>query len=223
MIKRNELGSISKEIAESILSSGIPLAAYTRRALQSILDVDGDNQRWNDVAATFTMTEGATTYKDKVAEAQFSGTTLWDEKRVDDDGNVVIPFQIKVSFFFDSAQTDDLEKTEEQLCLAQHALQLVKELKSKHAWTYPCIIRTAAEEAARLDMVQRDAVLDKVRMLSEFPRKGMRVGATRQVARDIYANVPDGEYEVTYHDGPVYIKTYKVSVRPATVSLHRVS
>jgi len=222
MIKRNELGSISKEIAESILSSGIPLAAESRRALLATLN--SNEQRWSDVAAIFAMTEDATSYKDKVADVQFSGSTLWDEKRVDDDGNVVAPFQIKVSFFFGGSPPGaDLEKTEEQLLVANHALQLVKELKSKHAWTYPCFIRTAAEEAARLDRVQRDAVLDKVRTLTEFPRKGMRVDAIRMLPHDIYAGVPDGEYQVTYDDDRGSVKTYKVSVCPAAVSLHRVS
>lgn len=222
MIKRNELLNLSKQIAADVLAAGLPLDKDSLHSLESLVacEVDAD-ARWCDVSADFAVDQESSWYRD--ARIEFRGETKWDDEIRDEEGNVVANFKVRMSFRSDSTDTSNLEKAEAQLDLAMQALKLAKDLKAKYEGTTKYVIRTAAEEAERKAKQARSELVAKVGRLTEFPRNGLRVGGGRQVSRELYAGIPDGEYHVTYHDARGGVKTYKVSVCPAGVSLHRVS
>lgn len=221
MIKRNELLNLSKQIAADVLAAGLPLDKDSVRSLESLTacEVDADS-RWSDVSIGFSVDQESSWHRD--ARIEFRGETGWDDKIQDEEGNVVANFKVRMSFRSDSTDTSNLEKAEAQLDLAMQALKLAKDLKAKYEGTTQYVIRTAAEEAERKAKQERAELVAKVGRLTEFPRKGLRVGGDRQVSRELYAGIPDGEYEVSFSNN-YDTKNYRVKVRPGYVVVVRLS
>lgn len=221
MIKRNELLNLSKQIAADVLAAGLPLDRDSAKSLEGLMACEVDETaRWSDVSVGFSVDQESSWHRD--ARIEFRGETGWDDKLEDESGNIVANFKVRMNFRADSTDTANLDKAEAQLDLATRALKLAKELKAKYEGTTQYVVRTAAEEAERKAKLERDALISKVTRLTEFPRKGLRVGGDRQVDSDIYAGVPEGEYEVSFTNN-YDTKKYRVKVRPGYVMVYRLS
>jgi hypothetical protein len=220
MMNRSELASLTKNIAADILASGLPLDADSRKALEAwAAEEPSDESRWLNVSVSFCTDPNDRWVR--AARLEFRGETGWDDKVEDPEtGDLVAQFNIKASFRSESIDCYDLDKAAAKLELAARALELAKQLKAKYAGTFSYVYKTKEEVARAKAEAEVRELQSRVKTMTEFPRKGLRVGGERRVERVLYGGVPDGEYEVSYDNG-YDVKKYRVVVRPGYVRVVR--
>lgn len=104
-------------------------------------------------------------------------------------------FDVSWSSHNERASGDTLAKLHMMTELATVAVALGE----KYAGTHRFLYRTAAEEAERKLAIERAGLVSRVKVLAEFVVKGLRVGGNpREVSRSMFADIPEGTYEVAY-------------------------
>ncbi len=192
--------------ADLLVLLGTNLTERSRKELELLVTLTEEHRDWFSVTVSRPGKDSSLS-RDGELVYRFHPIT---GAQADEMGDVYRTYKLIFSVNWSGCNEKVDGETLARLHVMMQLAQAAAVLAQKYSETFKVLVRTAAQEEERKVAAKKVELNRKVETLAEHAVKGLRVNSNcREVSRTIFANIPDGTYEVSYTNN-YDTKTYGV-------------